>query len=369
MSWRGALLLATWCLLLAGCQRVRVPEAGAACTHLQAVRQVRGAPLCEDAWSCVRPPGTEIDRVGVHRLAPCEATDGPVVLYLPGMHMNGELPFVDPRHDVRVYLAQAGIRTWSVDYRTHAVRPDASETTLRALKAWDVARFADDVAWAAGFLRGADRGPLVLMGFSFGGTLAYRVASRSDVRPAGLVILDAAAEPGRAEEGGPAIDVGSTRLPWDARGRLLDLVVRKPGAPSPIEGYPDAATALAEILYTAKSFGGEGGLSAAREGVSDIEVIARLLRSYDRWWPRATLRAAAPDPPSTPLPVLAFSSTRMGQPWQESVAAAARRWGGPGARVRLLPGFGHLDVLVAQAAPFSVFEPIRRWLDAGLASD
>src|SRR3989442_1639191 len=115
-------------VLLAGslaCRGPR-PEGGAAsCTHVQAERQAYGAALCEDVWTCARPPEGPFDRLGLHRLALCENATGPVVLYLPGMHMSGELPISEPRHDLRVYLAAAGVRTWGLDYRTHVVPADA----------------------------------------------------------------------------------------------------------------------------------------------------------------------------------------------------------------------------------------------------
>ena len=68
-------------------------ESGAVgtCTRLQSERAVRGQWLCETVWTCVRPPGGRFDRVGLRRIATCDAPSGPIVLYLPGMHMNGEI--------------------------------------------------------------------------------------------------------------------------------------------------------------------------------------------------------------------------------------------------------------------------------------
>lgn len=346
---------------LLGCHARVAPRGdGGRCTRLQAVRQVRGVTLCEDAWSCERPPGGATDRVGLRRLAPCDATEGPILLYLPGMHMNAELPLADPRHDLRIYLAQAGIRTWGLDYRTHALARDASEADLGR---WNAETFLDDAAWAVAFVHGAERGPLVLAGFSFGGTLAYRVTARAGGAAAGLIVLDAVPAPTRDPREGPAvIDVGSSRLPFPQRRRLLETVIADPAAASPVGGYASAAAALGDLLFTSPSFGGNGGLSAARDGVSDIQVVARLLASYDRWWPRDVLDASAPTPPRPPLRVLAFASTNRGSEWVEQVRAGARAWGGSGADLRELPGFGHLDVLVGRTAPYQVFEPIRRWL-------
>src|SRR6185295_6960417 len=275
--------------LAAACRAPRPAAQSASCTHVQSTRQVRGAAVCEDVWTCTRPPEGAWDRIGLHRVAPCEGAAGPVVLYLPGMHMNARLPVTDPRYDLRLYLADAGFRTWGLDYRSHAVPADASQSDLRQLGRWTADVFADDAAWAAGFVRGVDAAPLYVAGFSYGAGLAYRLAARATAGVAGLVILDGAAGGRSPESGGPAIDVGGSRLPWPDRQRLLATVIENPAAPSPLPGYPAAGAALADVLYTAPSFGGRGGLTAARDGISDVQVVARTLAAYDRWWPRAAL--------------------------------------------------------------------------------
>lgn len=346
-----------------GCRGPRPERAAGSCAHLQSTRDVRGTSLCEDAWTCVRPPGGHFDRVGLHRLARCDDATGPAVLYLPGMHMNAELPTVDPQHDLRVYLATEGVRTWGLDYRTHAVPADAAEADLEALRAWTADVFLGDVAWAAGFVRGIDPGPLYLAGFSQGASLAYRLAARRDQELAGLVILDGTTSGGTPGEGtSAAIDVGGSRLPFPARQQLLAAVLDDPGGPSPVPGFATAGAALTETLYSAASFGGHGGLANARDGVSDIGILAALLQRYDRWWPRASLGSAAPDHPAHTVPVLAFASTNLGPAWVERVRSAARTFGGPGAVVRELPTYGHLDVLVGRRAPRDVFRPTLDWL-------
>jgi pimeloyl-ACP methyl ester carboxylesterase len=345
-----------------GCRGPRLDRTQGSCTHLQAVREVRGAALCADAWSCERPPGGPFDRLGLHRLAPCEGAAGPVVLYLPGMHMNGELRATDPRTDLRLTLALAGVPTWGLDYRTHAVPPQATPAQLAALAAWTPEVFADDVAWAAGFVRGIDPGPLHVVGFSQGAGLAYQLAARGEPL-ASLVILDGALPTGRSGGGdGPAIDVAGGRLPFPERQQLLAAVVADPSGPSPVGGFGTAGEALAEILYSAPSFGGRGGLANARDGVSDVSVLAALLLGYDRWWPRAAVQAAAPRPARS-VPVLAFATLNMGDAWVERVRSDAQTFGGSQAVVRELPGYGHLDVLVARSAPENVFEPVLAWLE------
>lgn len=356
---------------LAACGGPRVAGGGKGpglCTHVRAQRQVQGTELCEDAWSCERPPGGRFDRVGLHRLAPCPPATGPAVLYLPGMHMHGELSMQSPRNDLRLYLAAAGIRTWGLDYRTHTVPAGAAPADLAELGRWDAGVFESDAAWAVDFVRKAESGPLVLAGFSYGAGLAYRLAARGDTRPAGLVILDGTADAGRDAPGsGPAIDVGGSRLPWEMRQSLLSLVLLDPATTSPLPGYATAGAALADVLYTAPSFGGEGGLANTRGEVSDLRVLARLLRGYDRWWPRAALATPAASARGE-LPVIAFASTRFGDAWVERVRASARAFGGETAVVRVLPSYGHLDVLVGKRAARDVYAPALAWLAPGAAS-
>jgi pimeloyl-ACP methyl ester carboxylesterase len=337
----------------------------AACVRLQGERQVRGETLCEDVFSCFRPPGGVVDRIGLRRLAPCAGGGGPVVLFLPGMHMNGEIANNSANQDLRLYLAQAGIRTWSLDYRTHAVRPEASQEDLQTLVGWSHERFLDDAEWATTFVRSTDPGLLYLVGFSFGASMAYGIVSRSDQPIMGLVILDGVPDGGGGEgaaSGGSALDVGGGRLSYPDRQRLLDAVIRSPNGPSPVGGYATAGTALADIVYTAPSFGGQGGLSAARNGVTDVRVLARLLDSYDRWWPRAALDGSAARAPRRKVRVLAIASGNMGPTWVERVKSGAKDFGGDRTEFRELPLHGHLDVLVGRLAPGEVYEPTRRFV-------
>jgi pimeloyl-ACP methyl ester carboxylesterase len=278
------------------------------------------------------------------------------------MHMNGDLPIADPLHDLRVYLAAAGVRTWGLDYRTHAVPATASPQELETMRRWTSDVFAGDAAWATAFVRGTDRGPFYIAGFSRGAAFAYQLASRAGASLAGLVILDGstigASGPG---DGGPAIDVGGSRLPFPERGQLLSAVIVDPRGPSPLPGFASAGAALAELLYSAPTFGGNGGLSNAKNGISDVQVVATLLRSYDRWWPRAALDGSSATPGAR-IPVLAFASTNMGPAWVERVRGSATAFGGDSADVHELPMYGHLDVLVARHAAQKVFEPTRVWL-------
>ncbi len=368
-------LRAATCLLLLaaiGCggrARVSRPEdsSPAACVRLQGERQVRGETLCEDVFSCFRPPGGVVDRIGLRRVAPCGGGSGPVVLYLPGMHMNGEVANNSANQDLRLYLAQAGIRTWSLDYRTHAVRAEATQEELQTLAGWNRERFLDDAEWATTFVRSTDPGPLYLIGFSFGASMAYGIAARSDQPLMGLVILDGVPAGGATGEASSssAIDVGGGRLSYADRERLLQAVMKNPSGPSPVGGGATAGGALAEIVYTSPAFGGQGGLSAARNGVTETRVLARLLDSYDRWWPRAALEGSAPGSTRHKLRVLAIASGNRGPEWVQRVKSGAEGFGGDKTQFRELPLHGHLDVLIGRLAPSEVYEPTRQFLVSG----
>jgi dienelactone hydrolase len=340
-------------VLLAGCAPLPRDRTGAGdCEHSH---DRVGGNLCEDVYWCARPPGGRFDRIGLRRLAPCAGARGAVILYLPGAHMNGT---PSARRDLRTRLAARGLRTWALDYRTHSVPAHATAEELATLSDWTADVFADDAAWAADFVRELERERLVVAGFSYGASIAYRLAAR-DVPLAGLVILDGAPPDGAPlrERAGPAIDVGSNRLPFAERRRLLAAVAQDPGGPSPVAGYPSAEAALADVVYTSRSFGGRGGLSAARDGVTDVRDLAALLATYDRWWPSAALGGSALAP-SRRVPVLAFAAANMGPRWVERVRAGAQAWGGAEAIAHELPGYGHVDVLVGRETGRLVVDPV-----------
>ena len=63
-----------------------------------------------------------------------------------------------------------------------------------------------------------------------------------------------------------------------------------------------------------------------------------------------------------PIPVLAFAAGNMGAAWLARVRAGAQAFGGDGATVHELQGYGHVDVLIGREAPRLVFEPVRRFV-------
>ncbi len=280
------------------------------------------------------------------------------------MHMNGELPADAGATDIRRLLATAGVHVWSVDYRTHVVPADASPDELRTLASWTADLFADDAVAAAALAQTVDRGPFYVAGFSFGAGLAYRLAAR-DFAMAGLVILDGMPPDGRpTPPGEPAIDVGGSRLPYVERRQLLAAVLADTAGPSPLLGYASAGDALADVAFTARSFGGAGGLSAAKSGVTDVRSLAALLAGYDRWWPRGAL-GGPPVVPARRLRVLAFASTTITPEWTARVRAGAAAFGGDDAEVHELPGHGHLDVLIGRDVERVVAGPMLAFVGVG----
>lgn len=367
MRGRPSILLAAAMALLAGCTGPS-PKASSQqeCTHFSAERQVQGRAICEDIWTCNRPPFKAHDLVAVRRLALCKSASGPVMLFLPGMHMTGAVPETSPSNDLRLDLVMGGGRAWSMDYRTHAIPPIATPSDMAEVASWNADTYLGDARWAVSFVRGLDNAPVHVAGFSYGAALAYALAAERNHGIASLVILDGAPSAGRGASEGPAVmDVGTSELPYERRERLLRAVIADPENVSPVRGHFQAGEALADMLWASPRFGGNGGLCAAKKGVSNIQVVARLLVTYDRWWPRAALDVPAAKGPSQEIPVLAFASANIGPAWIERVGAGAKAFGGARARVVELPGYGNLDVLTARNAARQVHDPVKQWLARG----
>jgi hypothetical protein len=356
-----ALILA--CLVAVACGRAPLDRQDTGrCGHVQSTRQVRGVLLCEDAWSCERPPAGPLDRVNLTRVAPCGDLMNPLVLYLPDRH-HGDGRAIQAREDLQLYLAQAGLRTWGLGYRasarTFGGRAGAQPPAMR----WDFDTFADDVEWAVRFIRGteASRGVWVA-GMGDGATFAYELAHRDEPLLAGIVALDGAAVASPAPGGGAVLDGSFPGVAWETRTALVNLVLTAPRSPSPVPGYPSAAAALAGLAFTDPTYGGNGGFSAARDGAADVRALARYLDGASRWWPRDVLRTRAPGAGDRAVPVFAVAAGRRGQAWADLVTSSARTFGGEQATVRVLPAAGHVDVLIGRNAPHQVHEPVRAFI-------
>jgi hypothetical protein len=359
---RSTVGLALLVVALAGCHGPAPVREQVTCAHVQSGRRVRGVALCEDVWTCERPPGGPLDRVGVRRLTPCGNAMGPVVLVLPDRYMSSETGQVDADVDLRLYLAQAGVQTWSLDYRTH-VAGLLGDDPSAAMAGWSEGTFVGDVGWAVGFVHGVTPKPLALVGIGDGATLAYAAVRAGVPGVGGIVAVDGALAPAPpVQTESRVVEARVGVLDWTDGEPLLRAARVDAGSPSPIPGFVTAGDALADALHRAPGWGAPGGLASETMALADPEALARYLASQDRWWPAAVARSRIEGAPPHTVPVLAFAAGARGRAWIDAVRAGATTFGGPHAEVRVLGGQGHLDVLLGRQAAPRVYEPIRRWL-------
>jgi len=316
------------------------------------------------------------DRIALHRIVtgpkPPEHPE-PVLLYLPGTNMNGEVAIDDAHHWLPIYLAAHGVDVWVLDYRTHFVPPTASDSELSELKDWTNERFESDIAAAADYaLSTTHQGTLFVAGFSRGVDFAYLFAAMHPGQVRGIVVLDGFFSPTRPMRAGAAErvvdDVGGPHLTYDKRRFLMQAVIDNPDGPAPIPKYKTARENLEHVLYDARQFGGQGGESNALNGVSDVTVLARLLIAYDRYWP-AVQDYENPFTPAlvaalkaSKIPVIAFSSTNIRPEWPSSVEQSAHSTGSDDVTFKKFPGWGHVDVLCSNQSEREVYAPLAEWL-------
>lgn len=342
----------------------------------------------ETLWTQARPPMGAFDQIRLHRYRGSGAASA-TVLYLPGTNMNGVAAIREESHNLWLYLAARGIEVFVLDYRTHAIPPEAPMESLGALRLWNTETFLGDIDAAATWVRAQTGGrqPFVA-GFSRGAYLAYAYGLAHPQDIAGLVILDggfkklaptgqydATVDLSKAQASGQwASDVGGSRG-WASRQQLMQAVATDPSAKSPSPEYETAGELLAHVLQTSW---GNGGLANPEGGVSKPRILATLLQGYDRYYPviqdiEGKSIADHGDDPATsiddhwghmPMPILAFASTGLGEGWTKDVTASARNSGATDVAVHVLEGYGHLDVLVGENARDDVFQRILEWVQS-----
>jgi pimeloyl-ACP methyl ester carboxylesterase len=114
-----------------------------------------------------------------------------VFFFLPGSHHHGDVVVTDERYDLRLYLAQRGVETWTLDYRTHFItREQIFDSSF--MQDWTAQVFIEDAVAAANFVRQTSGVQKIFVGgYSRGATFAALMAarySRQDVL--GLALLD-----------------------------------------------------------------------------------------------------------------------------------------------------------------------------------
>jgi pimeloyl-ACP methyl ester carboxylesterase len=329
-------------------------------------------------WSFEETRGpSPFDKIGLHRVSPFgpKLKEAPqvVVLYLPGTNMNGAVAPDDVDHSLALYLATHGVDFWAMDYRTHYVPSTASQSDLKELRGWTNELFAGDIDAAVNFVRQKTHHERIfLAGFSRGVEFEYLYTALHPKNVQGLIVLDGflPLHPSRAPpEGLYADDLGGRHLTFDKRKTLMQMVIANPDGPAPIPKYKTARDNLAHVVYdTGGVFGGKGGLANPIGGYSDPVRLAKLLITYDRWWP-AIQDYENPFTPerlaalkSSQVPVIAFSSTNIAAQWPSWVEQSAHSTGSNDVKVTKLGGRGHLDVLCGNDMVGLVFDPIVEWL-------
>ncbi len=339
-------------------------------------RELKGAPGIYE-WTFGSAVGkSPFDKIALHRLAkglnPPEHP-GVVVLYLPGTNMNGEVALEDPKYSFQVYLAEHDVDVWAMDYRTHFIPPATAESNLAELAGWTSDLFESDIDAAAKFVsKKTGRDEIFVAGFSRGVEFSYLYAARHPERVSGIIVLDGFIpnHPIRAVPAGHyADDIGGEHLTYDRRHKLMQMVIDNPQQPAPIPKYKTARDNLEHVVYDAGGFfGGKGGLANPQGGFSDPVVLAKLLISYDRYWP-AVQDGENPFTPAllaalgaSKIPVIAFASTNFGAKWPAMVEASAKSTGAPDPSFAKFDGWGHLDVLAGNRSESEVFAPTVAWL-------
>jgi len=340
-------------------------------------RELKGAPGIYE-WTFTAVVGkSPFDKIALHRLAmgpkPPEHPDA-VVLYLPGTNMNGEVALEDPKYSFQVYLAEHGVDVWAMDYRTHFIPATTAESDLAELKGWTNDLFESDIDAAAKFVsEKSGRSRIFVAGFSRGVEFAYLFAAKHyPERVAGIIALDGFIpnHPMRAVPAGHyADDIGGEHLTYDRRYKLMQMVIENPDQAAPIPKYKTARDNLEHVVYYAGGFfGGKGGLANPQGGFSDPVVLAKLLISYDRYWP-AVQDGENPFTPellaslkASKIPVIAFASTNFGAKWPAMAEASAKSTGAPDPSFAKFDGWGHLDVLAGTKSESEVFAPTVAWI-------
>ncbi|MDO8433072.1 MAG: alpha/beta fold hydrolase [Candidatus Binatus sp.] len=343
-----------------------------------AAHEIKGAPGIYE-WSYQATVGkSPFDKIGLHRTAkgpnPPAHPDA-VVLYLPGTNMNGEVALEDPRYSFQLYLASHGVDVWAMDYRTHFIPPATAEKDLSELAGWTNDLFESDIDAAAKFVREqTGREKIFVAGFSRGVEFSYLYAAMHPDRVQGIIALDGfiPLKPMRkvaAPADHFADDIGGAHLTYDKRKVLMQMVIDNPAQAAPIPKYKTARENLEHVVYGAGGFfGTNGGLANPQGGFSDAVVLAKLLISYDRYWP-AVQDGENPFTPAlleqlktSKIPVIAFASTNFGSQWPTMVEAAAKSTGAPDPSYKKFDGWGHLDVLAGAKSETEVFAPTLAWI-------
>jgi hypothetical protein len=343
----------------------------------------RASPVTETVWQRNVPPGTEWDRIGLHRYRNASVPTRAAVLYLPGTNQSGVSHSNDESVNLWVYLANRGIEVFALDYRTHFVAPDHAGD-LAFMATWTLERFVADAELGRAHIALVTPGkPVFVAGFSRGVSIAYGLANVS-TELAGLIALDGSFKShamggfDRQSAMDKLVATGRyasrlARRGWQARHDLMARTYENPGGPAIKEKYDTIGDELTTTLQFAW---GDGRLANPAAGTSDIAVLAQLLDTYDWFYPNVQnvdgrAIASRADDPATRLddrwgkmrlPIIYFGTSGFGADALMAGIYSASKSGSRDVTLNVLEGYGHLDALVAKDAPRDVYQVIVDWV-------
>jgi polyhydroxyalkanoate synthase len=338
-----------------------------------ALARLRAALLGIERWQAhphrrTLPDPPALWRAGASRLLDFGG-DGPTVLAVPSLINRATILDLAPDASLMRFLAASGLRTLLLDWGT----PGREEAGFD-LTSWHDLRLAPALAAAA-----AIGGPVALLGYCLGGTLAAAAAQLAPAAVSRLALvgspwdfaggrgaagalrgLACAAGPDRVAATLAGLDAVFGAVPADllqALFALLDpgLALRKFRAFAALDPASPAARRFVEV---------EDWLNDAVPvtGPAAIEVLVdwqlRNLPGRGDW----RLSGARIRPQALRLPVLAFCAPddRIAPP--EATEPLPRDI--PGARI-LRPATGHVGMIVGSRARGQVWAPLRDFLAGG----
>jgi hypothetical protein len=306
--------------------------------------------------------------------------------------MHGEIVVADERYDLRLYLANRGIDTWTLDYRTHTVTHDYLRDS-RFMQPWTVETFVEDAAVAADFVRTKSNQQFIFVGgYGRGATFAALMAARfgrGNILGVALLdgyVLDPPDEESLYRERPEtpnwfADDLERRYLPYARWLKQLQDIIAEPNGPDflPAHVFNNRTEALAHFLYVNPMFGQQGGLSNAKEGYADPLILARIFLQEDRYWPRVQnhggfdykrhLAGSQFDYQTAltamSIPILAFASGNLNKadiPWIERIEYTARATASKEVQFQVLENWGHLDVMFGTKSAQEVYQPLHEWI-------